>query len=283
MKSNFSLFIEYHLTDKCNLNCKGCMHFSNLVKENNSKDIDYVKNDFDKIFHITEKGKYIRILSLMGGEPLLNKNIIEILNYLGNLFKNSDTFIMLTTNGILIKKMSDEFFDTLRDNNILLRISPYPTGIDYKDLYIFLEKKNVNFTNRQLKIDKSDDKDEYGRINRSVNKLWQTKYLKTDFDENYEETHKCCPMLNLTSLRDGKLYSCSMIAYFDYFDEEFKGQHPFKITDDDIIDLDKINSIEELYEAKQKIPPFCGYCRGINKYYEDWGTTNRDIKEWIYK
>ena len=33
-KKTEKLRIEYHVIDKCNLNCKGCSHFSNLKSTN---------------------------------------------------------------------------------------------------------------------------------------------------------------------------------------------------------------------------------------------------------
>ena len=53
------------------------------------------------------------------------------------------------------------------------------------------------------------------------------------------------------------------------------------MTKEDYIDLDKINSFEELQEAKKKIPPFCGYCKGKNKDTIEWGHSKKDINEWI--
>jgi len=73
-----------------------------------------------------------------------------------------------------------------------------------------------------------------------------------------------------------------MIAYFNYFDEYFKGQHNIKVIDKDYIDLDKINTWEELQVERDKIPSFCGHCRGLDLGFEKWDISKKDINEWMY-
>ena len=50
------LRVEYHVIDKCNLNCKSCAHFSNLVEEAVHRPLDKIKNDFARIHKLTHKG-----------------------------------------------------------------------------------------------------------------------------------------------------------------------------------------------------------------------------------
>ena len=68
MKKKESLdYIEYNVVGHCNLNCKGCSHFSNIQKKEFAdlatfeKDISMLKKLFSEI----------RLINLLGGEPLL--------------------------------------------------------------------------------------------------------------------------------------------------------------------------------------------------------------------
>lgn len=257
------MYIEYNLTDKCNLNCKGCAAFSPLVKENNSKSLKKIKEDFKKIYELSLQGKKVTRVTIMGGEPLLHHDINGAITYIATLFNYSE--IWMVTNGILIPKMNDEFFSVVKIHNVTLCISFYPNSIDYQKIYALLDKKEINF-----KI--------YGDYKK---RMFYHQYLKNEYDKNYKITNKDCWYRSLFILKDNKIYPCTEIAYFDYFDEEFKGQHNIKVDEDDFIDLDKINSFEELQEAKKRISPFCGFCKGNHKDTTEWDISKRDINEWI--
>jgi len=263
MHPEFKYYIEYNLTDKCNLNCKSCAAYSPLVDEDNSKSLDKIKKDFKKIYELSLNGEKIKRVTIMGGEPLLYKyDINKAIKYIATLFNKSE--ICLVTNGILIPKKDDEFFSTIKNYITTLFITQYPININYNDIYSLLDKWDINY-------------DVYGTKN---GKTWfYNKYLKNDYNENYKEVP--CWYRDLIILRDNKVYPCTEIAYFDYFDNKFKDKHNLKVTDDDYIDLDKINTFEELYNAKQKITPFCGYCMGKDKHITNWSVSKKNINEWI--
>ena len=111
--------IELHISDKCNLNCKGCSHFSplfdeiNAVFENKMKDIKDIKALFDNIFRI----------DILGGEPLLNP---ELKKYVTSLREElPETFIQIYTNGILIPTLDDDVLEAIYQANVGISISEY--------------------------------------------------------------------------------------------------------------------------------------------------------------
>jgi len=262
MDSNIKFYIEYNLTDKCNLNCKACAAFSPLVNENNSKSLLKIEKDFEKIYDLSFQGERIERVTIMGGEPLLHHDINGAITYISNLFKNSE--ICIVTNGTLILKKDDEFFYTLKKYISTVFITRYPINIDYEKIYSLLKEKGINY-----KL--------YGPEN-GKDKFYH-QYLKNEYNEDYENVE--CWYRSLLILRDNKIFPCTEIAYFDYFDKAFKGQHDLKVREQDYIDLDNIHSLEELYEAKKIIPGFCGYCMGNNKSTTDWGISEKNINEWI--
>mgnify|MGYP003645783425 CR=1 FL=1 len=52
------LRVEYHVIDRCNLNCKACSHFSNLksTRAEIPKSLDKIKADFQKVYELTNNG-----------------------------------------------------------------------------------------------------------------------------------------------------------------------------------------------------------------------------------
>ena len=96
------LSLRITLTNRCNVNCLYC-HHDGMVK---SKD----EMTADELYTICKIAKKIgvRKIRLSGGEPLLKKDIVEIVERIASLdFKD----ISMTTNGILLGKYAQELKD----------------------------------------------------------------------------------------------------------------------------------------------------------------------------
>jgi MoaA/NifB/PqqE/SkfB family radical SAM enzyme len=86
-------YIQLELTRKCNFKCKYCNIYSNKeAKETLS--LEAIKNIIDKVENDC------CFINLEGGEPLLRKDLREIIEYIQ---KKDGIFLSLTTNGSLIK------------------------------------------------------------------------------------------------------------------------------------------------------------------------------------
>ena len=83
-------YLELHLTDHCNLNCKGCGHFSPLASPHYA-DFQQYEEDLRRLRQLFRN---IRRIRLMGGEPLLRP---EVLRKGMEIFKENT----ITTNGTL--------------------------------------------------------------------------------------------------------------------------------------------------------------------------------------
>lgn len=117
-----------HVCDHCNLNCAGCNHLSNLA---NPRFIDRATLKSDMIQIYSMHGDVPRI-GIMGGEPLLHPDIKEILIDTRDVFQESR--LLLSTNGVLCKKMGEDFWNLCRDLNITIRFTRYPIKVDYDAL-----------------------------------------------------------------------------------------------------------------------------------------------------
>lgn len=129
--NSLELTISYH----CNLTCKGCSHCSPLFKE--------------QFFEIDKELKYLKIISqcvdidivkLIGGEPLLNKNIDHIINVLKQ--QKIAKKIFVATNGLFLPKMSDFFWENIDG----LEISIYNQSME--NYIVEMVKNKFNFKNK---------------------------------------------------------------------------------------------------------------------------------------
>ncbi|MBR6713350.1 MAG: 4Fe-4S cluster-binding domain-containing protein [Selenomonadaceae bacterium] len=77
MDKTFITYLETNLIDSCNLNCKGCTHFSVLF---NRKEI-YPLETFRRDIRILSSKSDILRFRLLGGEPLLLNNLDKYKNF----------------------------------------------------------------------------------------------------------------------------------------------------------------------------------------------------------
>jgi hypothetical protein len=127
--------LEIHAAHSCNLHCEQCSHFSdhNITKPISIEEIQHSFETWNKKIHPLNFG-------LIGGEPFMNKSILEIIELTGRSWKNSK--IDITTNGLLLYKFPD-LPKLLQRYNILLQISSHHS-IESTDVYDNKFNENVD-------------------------------------------------------------------------------------------------------------------------------------------
>ena len=101
VKDNFDrpiLSLRITITNRCNVNCIYCHHDGMRSSKN-----EMTPDEIHKICQIAKKIG-VRKIRLSGGEPLIRKDIVEIVSKINSVgFKD----ISLTTNGILLEKYAE--------------------------------------------------------------------------------------------------------------------------------------------------------------------------------
>lgn len=121
--------LEYLATDHCQLRCRNCATYSEYAPVRFASP-DSFKKDIDALAKVMK----VDLFRFIGGEPLLHKNIVDLIK----IAKESGiaSSVAICTNGQLIKRQSKEFFSLIDE----IYISEYPgTTIDYRDILEFLE------------------------------------------------------------------------------------------------------------------------------------------------
>ncbi|MGC8585553.1 MAG: radical SAM protein [Thermoplasmata archaeon] len=123
---------SYKVTHSCNLQCPFCNVWNNPVKMLNTKEAFKI---IDRLADST-----ITVLSLEGGEPLLRKDILDIIRHA----HDRSFYLFMTTNGILL------------DNAPLKEISKYldflHISIDEGHNNLFILDKLKSYVDQGLKI-----------------------------------------------------------------------------------------------------------------------------------
>jgi len=113
-QEQLSYFI-LNIVDHCNLRCKGCDHFASIAEER-FVSLEHIKRDLARM-SILLNGNVKRI-GVMGGEPLLHPELKQILISARVYFP--DTLIQLVTNGLLLLRQDEEFWQICRETTSLL-------------------------------------------------------------------------------------------------------------------------------------------------------------------
>ena len=259
-KPREELKFEVHLTEHCNLNCRGCFHFSSIAKEE-FLSVEEYKNDCCRLSELYN-GNASRIL-LLGGEPLLHPEIKQFINITRSCFINAE--IIVVTNGILLLSMNEDFWKCCRDNNVILEPTKYPIHVDYKGIEEKAKTNGVrlNYFN-----------------NGKVEKTLTFQPIDLNGGQNKEDNFYGCYRANLCiTLKHGKLYTCIIPAHIHHFAEYFDEKLPDFGTDG--IDIYSASSADEISMFLTQPIEACRYCdRAHTTDGYSWGVTKREKTEW---
>ena len=258
----FLNYLEINLVDNCNLNCKGCAHFSNVCSKK-YVDLEQFETDLRKV---TDKFNLYNF-RLLGGEPLLHPNLKNILEISRKYLPNSR--LIIVTNGLLLDKLSEDILKSLHDNNVIVTISLY------KSTYVKLESILEKLNKFGIKYLINDDMFER-------NDVIQKFHTRLSEDKNVGDfsANKSCSGRFCRFIRDGKISKCWLPLLIDIVNDKFNRN--FEVTSDDYILLDDIDDGWEAIDKLNGDIPFCQYCR--DELYEfDWesGYVNDEFSSYI--
>jgi hypothetical protein len=253
--------LHLHLTDHCNLNCRACDNFSPLSPEVYA-DIEVFEKDCAKISELS-KGK-IDEIQFLGGEPLLHPKINDFIEVARKHFPSND--INIVTNGILLKKQPESFWECCRTNKIRITVTKYPVKVDYQNIAQYTRGKGIDFTF-------------YGNTE-NVDKSMQCMPLDLNGNQNaYDSFARCDRANRCIALDNGKLYTCTLIPYVKYFNRRF--HQNLSITPNDFIDIHTVNSFDEILDFICKPMPFCRYCNQKGMIWDvGYGISKKEMGEW---
>lgn len=228
-------YLEYEATGACNLNCRGCGHFSNIVEGALSEyDVTVLDRDLHRLSELFE---HIRVIHILGGEPLLCQNLDKMIRLTRTYFQ--DSIIRVVTNGLLVPRMSEKLIAALVENNVNLWISTYePTLKMYDMIRKFCMEHGIGIVGDVSRIEFSK------RINLKGNSTGTTTFAQCNWHQ--------CP-----NLKDGKLYTCSYAA----FAYRLQRKYDLNIPIEEGINLfDQNITGEKIKEILPQPIEFCRYC-----------------------
>lgn len=260
-KKDMIPILHLHLTDHCNLNCRGCDNFSPLASEIYT-DIEVFERDCTRMAELA-KGR-VEEVQLLGGEPLLHPQIVTFMKIARKCFPKNP--IKIVSNGILLTKQKEEFWNACRKYNIEIIVTKYPVKLDYDHIEECVKGQGISFNY-------------YGNT-KSVDKTMQCIPLDLEGKQDATDSFLRCSRANrCISLDNGKIYTCSLIPYVKYFNKYYDKN--LDVSSKDYIDIYEVTSLDEILNFVSKPMPFCRYCNIKGIIWDvGFGVSKRDITEW---
>jgi hypothetical protein len=261
----YDLFeFEVHLVDNCNLKCKMCDHFACLTRQKNEISPEVLKKDLSRIDFLTSQKKFKNgiVLKILGGEPLLHSDVVACLKAARTSLPTAT--IKFVTNGILLHKQNENFWNALRDFDILLCPTAYPINLDYQYWENYAKNRDVKFEFFPSKTE--------ARQYKMPLDLQGGQNPKLQFDKCMWKHWGCF-------LYNSKIYPCCKPPLIWAINEKFCTDFP--LDEKDGIDIYSAKNLRQILKHLRKPIPFCKYCNvAAMEFGHQWGVTSGKLEEW---
>jgi GTP 3',8-cyclase len=250
--------LEINVVHHCNMSCKGCSHLSPLMPE------FFISPDtlFQDLSILSRYCRPARI-SLLGGEPLLHPDLVEIINIVRRTGITDK--IRVVTNGLLLHKMPERFWQAVDE----VHVSLYPSHpMKIKDLAVFKVHAKRNATTLGLRYQDYFSEFFLNTVN-TDNSLVKKIYMTCNAPRE-----ACCH-----TLYEGRYYKCPKAVYIPMVYKE----PPNLIMAKDGIDIRRnghlADELAEYITAKTPLAA-CRYCLGsVGRRFTPQQISRKDISQ----
>lgn len=248
------LDVHIAITTHCSLNCRNCNMFMNYYDKSQKFRMD-LEEFQTNVYSLFEVADFCYQFTILGGEPLLNNDLRNMVSWLGDNYSKKIGRIDVVTNGTIIPDM--ELLEVCKKYNVGFSISDYGETVAYKQ----------KITEIKACFDKWDIKYEH-----NPDMTWKDFYFPRDsqkavYNSIREHMLNCSPLFR--GLNDQRFYYCHIVwsavkaglldeKEADYFnlDTEVDEEKKLKLL------MYDLGYMEKGYVS---LCEFCGGCGNDNK------------------
>ncbi len=236
---------QISLTERCTLKCRNCAHGCYAVGAD-SKDLS-IEEVYDSADYFFKYVDCVREFVLIGGEPLLYRKLDDVIQYIGEKYRDKMVLFSITSNGTIIPEK--KVLEMCRKYHVLFRISNYSSTIKwlpekYEQLQKVLEDSGVQYSMG------------------SPERQWMDYGFETVCREDQEEITRVFDSCKTPcrEIRGNKYYYCVMARSV----AENLG---FNVGKEDYLNLKNIENKKVFFEfnmgySEKGYLDMCGHCRG---------------------
>jgi organic radical activating enzyme len=187
----FARSIDIVITEKCTLKCKDCSNLMQFYESPEDHSFEKVTNDFSELIKSIDLILEVR---LIGGEPFINKEIYEFIDF---YMKQDKVLKVVVYTNATIKLKQERLLKYKDDHKLVFSITNY--GLLSKSTEIVINMlENLNIAYR------SEPPNNWTDSGKIIEK-------REHFLENQDIFEKCCAKNTFTQM-NGKLYRCPFAA-----------------------------------------------------------------------
>ena len=251
--------VELHLADHCNLNCAGCLHFTPLA-EKWSVRRETVERD---LAAVRDKFRYIRHVTLLGGEPLLNPDYEKIVEVVHRV--SPESLITIVTNGVSLKgEALERFLDVCKRFSVRVKWTIYPP-LRNRRAELISRFKQAGI--REFTVEAGDFyvkmRPEGGNPTAALRFCRKTTY---------------CPYL-----RDGRIYTCAQAFHIKDYSRLYEKETGQKCEMRVSKGLDVYDETKDGWSILNYLMTPCETCRFCADSVRSimWSQSSKHFEEWV--
>lgn len=249
--------LDVHVTDHCNLNCRGCEHYSS-ISDPVFADLGRTTADLERLAELFES---IEQIYLLGGEPLLHPEVERFVTETRRIFPRTRLYVM--TNGILVSRMPEPFWAALHAGNATLLCDSYPIDLP-------VDRVNALGQQHGVAIEWMKPVSEFFTIPVDV----------TGSCDPAASFARCRGLSNCAIVRDGRLYPCAHVAYAHILAKRF-GIEGIDATERDSISIWEGGDGDALIGFLTSPVPWCAHCDFGSFATRPWSLGQGEPDEWL--
>ncbi|MCM1183194.1 MAG: radical SAM protein [Roseburia sp.] len=180
----------------CNLNCRDCLNFTPYIKKHYVEPLEQLKEDVDLFFGAVD---LVYRFQITGGEPLLYKDLVSLIEYIAENYRNRILRFEIVMNGTVIP--DDSVCEVLKKRDMYVFLDDYRMSVkgmeeQYEKVYWKLNKYRIAFADNYVEqwirmyIPEEDEgtelseqvlRQKYRKCNAPWSSLWQGKISSCNY------------------------------------------------------------------------------------------------------